>query len=113
MTDDRDDAEFLDGDVLGEEVGDDAMPGEAQFPPDMALGVDDPSLDVDDDVATRDLRADASEAGTEPAIALVDDGAPDGLADDEAQEIATAVDITDGDIAPEESALHIVDAPDA
>ena len=46
MTDNRDDAEFLDGDALGEEVGDEELPGTEGFPPDRPWGVEDPTRDV-------------------------------------------------------------------
>ena len=43
------------------------------------------------------------------AFALVADGSSEGLADEESQEIAAAVDAPDGDLSPEEGALHIID----
>lgn len=114
MTDNRDDAEFLDGDNLGEEVGDDDLPGTQNFPPERPWGVEDPtSDDVDDDVATRELRVDHDRTQRSEAFALVSDGSTEGLMDDEAQEIASAVDASEGDLSPEEQALHIVDSPDA
>jgi hypothetical protein len=109
MTDNRDDAEFLDGDALGEEIGDDSLPGTRDYPPDRPWGADDPTADdIDDDVATRDKRLD-HQAGHRDAFTLVADGSSEGLADDESQEIAAAVDATDGDVSPEEGALHILD----
>jgi hypothetical protein len=107
MTNDRDDAEFLDGDVLGEEVGDDDMPG-SDFPPDSPLGVDDPSRDVDDDVATRELRRDVQTSRGE-GFTLLQEGSVEGLMDTEAQELGQEVDAPDADLSPEEQALHIVD----
>jgi hypothetical protein len=113
MTDNRDDFEFLDGDALGEEVGDDALPGTADFPPDRALGVEDPTIDeVDDDVETRDLRIAQEATERETRIALVEERSLEGLADDEAQEIGSAVDVNEGDLSPEERALHIVEDSD-
>ena len=111
MTDNRDDFEFLDGDVLGEDIGDDDQPG-VNFPDDRPWGVQDPSLDAADDLATRELRRDVSSPTEEEMITLVDDGAPMGLGDTEAQEIATAVDVSPDELTPEESALHIVESPE-
>lgn len=112
MTDNRDDAEFLDGDTLGEEIGDDALPGTRDYPPDRPWGVDDPTGDdIDDDVAARDRRLDHQARDRDP-IALVAEGSSEGLADDEQQEIAQAVDAADGDVSPEEGALHIIDDDD-
>ncbi len=112
MTDNRDDAEFLDGDALGEEVGDEELPGTEGFPPDRPWGVEDPTRDVSDDVATREQRRDVESPGGGRGFALVADGSSEGLMDDEAQEIAAAVEATEGELSPEESALHIVDSPD-
>jgi hypothetical protein len=112
MTDNRDDAEFLDGDALGEEVGDQPLPGAADFPPDRPWGVEDPtSDDVDDDVATRELRMDHERPHSGQSFALVADGSSEGLMNDESQEIASAVDATEADLSPEEGALHIVESP--
>ena len=109
MTDDRDDAEFVDGDALGEEVNDDDLPGVSDFPPDRALGVDDPSRDYDDDLATRQLRRSTDRLGADDGIALVDDGSSEGLMDSEAQEVADDVPASADELGPEERALHIVD----
>lgn len=110
MTDDRDDAEFVDGDVLGEDVDDEDMPGAADFPPDRAQGVDDPSRDFDDDVATRQLRRSVERPGADRSrFGLVDDGASEGLMDTEAQEIAEDVAASPDELGPEERALHIVE----
>ncbi|HEY0519071.1 MAG TPA: hypothetical protein VGC84_06225 [Ilumatobacteraceae bacterium] len=111
MSDSRDDAEFLDGDELGEEVGDDELPGTAGFPPDYPLGVDDPSLTAPDDVRTRELRRDVSDDEDAEAFVLVTPDDVDDVVDDEAQQIATAVD--PGDLAsPEEAALHVIEPSD-
>ncbi len=50
------DSERLDGEVLGEHVGDDGLPGVGGYPPDSARGVNDPNLVADDDVAMREAR---------------------------------------------------------
>jgi hypothetical protein len=46
----------LDGDVLGEQVGDDGLPGLEGFPPDQMQGVNDPNQVAPDDVAMREAR---------------------------------------------------------
>ncbi|MGZ4701498.1 MAG: hypothetical protein ACXV3B_00160 [Ilumatobacteraceae bacterium] len=112
MTDNRDDAEFLDGDALGEEVGDEGLPGTEGFPPDRPWGVEDSTREVSDDMATRDLRRSVGSHGNGDRFALVAEGSTEGLMNDEAQEIAAAVDVAEGDLSPEEGALHIVDSPD-
>jgi hypothetical protein len=109
MSQDRDDAEFVDGDVLGEEVNDPDMPGTGDFPPERALGVDDPSRDFDDDVATRELRTSTDSSATDSGLALVDDASSEGLMDSEAQEIADEVPASADELGPEERALHIVE----
>lgn len=111
MTDNRDDFEFLDGDVLGEDIGDDDQPG-VNYPDDRPWGVQDPSLDAPDDLATRELRRDVTvPTDEEETITLVDDSAI-GLPDTEPQEIGTAVDVSADELTPEESALHIVEIPE-
>jgi hypothetical protein len=108
VTDARDDFEFLDGDDLDEQPGDPDLPGTHNFPPDYPLGADDPSLDSEDDLATRELRRDVESDEQSPGFVLVPpDG--DGYTDEEAQEIGIAVDATDIDLPPEEAALHIID----
>jgi hypothetical protein len=113
MTDSH--AESLDPSVLGEEVGDDDRPA-ADYPPDEALAVEDPSI-VDegliarDDVATRDRRQRPEVDGsvTEPVRERFTDGlidtnvSPDGN-DHEERLIA---DRGDADTGPEADALHV------
>ena len=113
MSDNRDDAEFLDGAALGEEVGDERLPGTENFPPDRPWGVEDPTRDddVDDDMETRDRRMDHDRPHPARSFSLVADGSSEGLMNDESQEIAFAVDATEGDLSPEEGALHIVESP--
>ena len=108
MADDRDDAEFLDGDALGEEPGDDALPGTDDFPPERSLGVEDPSRSVSDDLATRELRRDVGSHDSPPTFSLVAPDGSDGLSDDEPQEIADAGDASESELSPEERALHII-----
>jgi hypothetical protein len=108
MTDSRDDAEFLDGDVLGEEAGDDDLPGTDEFPPDRSVGVEDPTRSVSDDFATRELRRDVGSDDSSPRFSLVAPDGEQGLSDDESQEIADAVEAIDVELSPEEAALHII-----
>jgi hypothetical protein len=88
---DANSSDDLDGDVLGEEIGDDGIPGIGDYPPDHAQGVDDPNLVAEDDVATREARR----RGEEPphddrriGDLLPPDG-DDGLTDREQQQIAS------------------------
>jgi hypothetical protein len=108
MTDSRDDAEFVDGDALGEEVGDDDLPGTDEFPPERSVGVEDPSRSVSDDFATRELRRDVGSKESSPRFSLVAPDGEEGLSDEESQEIADAVEAVDVELSPEESALHII-----
>jgi hypothetical protein len=112
VTDSRDDAEFLDGDALGEEPGDQQLPGAEGFPPDRPVGVDDPSRATSDDVSTRELRRDVPSQEPPDAFVLLAPDSSEGLMDTESQEIASAVDAVDSDLSPEEAALHIVDPSD-
>ena len=109
MTDSRDDFEFLDGDDLGEEPADPELPGTGDFPPDRALGVDDPSADVPDDLRTRELRRDVQSDDRSPGFVLVTPEGDDGYSDEEAQEIGDEVDASDADLAAEEAAMHVID----
>jgi hypothetical protein len=91
VSDPDDVSEALDSDVLGEDLDDtDAeLPGQADYPPERPVGVEDPSVGGDDDVATRAWRTDAEL-----------DGIPDdGVAPDTDQ------------LSAEEAALHITDEP--
>jgi hypothetical protein len=108
MTDNRDDAEYLDGDALGEEVGDDGLPGTANFPPDRPWAVDDPTRDISDDVVTRERRLDHQKPHPTKSFVLVAEGS-EGFNDDEGQEFASAVDAGEGDLSAEEIAVHVVE----
>ena len=112
MTDSRDDFEFLDGDDLGEEPGDPELPGTGDFPPEHALGADDPSADVPDDLRTRELRRDVQSDDRSPGFVLESPEGDDGYSDEEAQEIGEEMDATDDDLAAEEAAIHVID-PDS
>jgi hypothetical protein len=112
-------SERLDGDVLGEEVGDDGMPGVGSFPPDQALGVNDPNLVADDDVAMREARTRGDDvagevAGDEPppverAGDLLPPAGDDGAVDREQQAVATTADDADEavDRPAEVEAVHV------
>ncbi len=113
MTDSRDDAEFLDGDVLGEDVGDQDLPGTENFPPDRPFGVDDPTRSVDDDLATRELRRDVGSGQSFETFTLLAPESSDGITDSESQEVASEVEATAADLSPEESALHIIEPTDS
>lgn len=79
-------SEAVDGDTLGERVGDQDLPGTG-YPPERPLGVEDPTGSAaEDDVATRDWR-------TEDEL----DGIPD-VPESE-------------DAAAEEAAIHLTDEP--
>jgi hypothetical protein len=120
VSDDRDDmSEQLDGDVLGERPGDPDRPGVGDYPPDRSLGVEDPSLFDEDDLATRAvLRRDV---GTEPAgdVMLVDPAPIDGTDHDETltgEGIDLAGDgtgpVPTDDLSAEEAAVHVIGDPD-
>jgi len=95
--------------ALGEEPGDPELPGTGDFPPDRALGVDDPSADVPDDLRTRELRRDVQSDDRSPGFVLVTPEGDDGYSDEEAQEIGDEVDASDADLAAEEAAMHVID----
>ena len=109
--DTSDDATDLDGDVLGEDIGDDGLPGIGDYPPDQARGVNDPNLVADDDVAMREARTRGEEVAAEPEpvadLIAPDDG--EVLDDREHQAIADRSD-DDGDRATppaEVAAVHV------
>ena len=106
----------LDGDVLGEEIGDDGIPGIGDYPPDQAQGVDDPNLVADDDVATREARRRSEEVAPddEGVGDLLPPDGDDGLIDREQQQLASEGDSdgTDRAAAPAEvAAMHEEPAP--
>jgi hypothetical protein len=108
VTDDRDDFEFLDEDMLEQDPGDPELPGTQNFPPDAPLGADDPSIDTADDVLTRELRRNVPSDDESPGFVLVTPDA-EGWPDQEPQEIGLAVDATGIELSPEESALHVIE----
>lgn len=98
----------LDGDVLGEDVGDDGLPGIGDYPPDQARGVDDPNLVAPDDVAMREARrrdehvpGDDQQAGD-----LLPPDGDDGLVDAEQQAIAAVGETDRADPAAEVAAVR-------
>ena len=102
----------FDGDVLGEQVGDDALPGVAGFPPDEMQGVNDPNLVAPDDVAMREARTRGEElpAGVErPADLLPPDG-DDDRRDDVQQMLGSEGDEDAAALPAEVAALHVDDA---
>jgi hypothetical protein len=113
----RDQSEQLDGDELGEEVGDDDLPGLGDYPPDEAQGAEDPNLYTSDDVAARTLREEPDEpaAADGPAdgggvidLVLPDDQDP--IVDHEAEALGEIGELEDGDpVPPEVAAVHVVD----
>lgn len=110
MSDDRDDqSEALDGDVLGEEPWDADPPGLAGYPPERSLGVEDPSLEADDDVEMRAvLRRGVDDETVERRHLSLVDPAPEGALDHEAELVGDTADPVDEQPA-EEAAIHIVD----
>ncbi len=107
-------AEATDGSVLGEDGGDDTLPGTVGFPPADPIGVGpaDSTTDAEhhDSVAERSDREqiDGSEPLSDP-IRLVD---PDGggSVDTEDESIGEAVDAIEM-VSPEEAAMH-TEGPD-
>lgn len=115
-TSDSNTAKDLDGDVLGEGVGDDGLPGIGDYPPDQAQGVNDPNLVADDDVAMREARRrDEQVPGDDGQVGdLLPPEGDDGLFDDEHQAVASDGEADHGDraAAPAEvAALHRREEP--
>ncbi len=115
-------SEQVDGDVLGEEPGHNAMPDVGDYPPDQPLGVNDPNLVAPDDVAMRTARTRADETVASPDrdLAEADPAAGDllppdgdtGDRDDVQQMLATSGDDATADsetVPPEVDAVHVRD----
>ena len=105
-------ADQLDGEKLGEGVGDDGLPGIGDYPPDTAQGVDDPNLVAPDDVAMREART-RGEAIPVPDGGIGDVLPPDGDdgAHDDVQQLLAREGTADDD-APtpaEVAALRVTD----
>ena len=101
----------LDGEVLGESVGDDGLPGIGDYPADQALGVNDPNLVADDDFAMREARTRSEEMPADTSDAagdLVPPVGDDDLRDEVTQEVATAGTPDREDPAAEVAAMHVV-----
>ena len=112
MSDDH--AAELDGDKLGEGIGDDGLPGIGNYPPDEAVGVDDTNLDAPDDVAARDARTEPDDLPGAPAPSVGDLLPPDGDDDraDAERQMLAGHGSTDGDaseLPAEIDAIHEID----
>lgn len=113
MSDDQ--SEQLDAAKLGEEIDAETLPGIDDYPPDEPLGVEDPTVGGEDDVATRERR-ERPEVWEEPArgddepVDLLPPDDDDDAYDGENQQIAQAED-PEGQTAPEVAAVHEVDDP--
>jgi hypothetical protein len=112
----RDQSEQLDGDELGEEVGDDGVPGLGDYPPDEAQGSEDPNLYTSDDVEVRTLREEpddiavANDDEQDDIVDLVLPDDQDSLVDGEAEALGAIGELDDGDpVPPEVAAVHVVD----
>lgn len=112
-------SEQLDGDVLGERLGDPDRPGVGDYAPERSLGVEDPSLFDEDDLATRaELRRDV-ETDEIGEVVLVDPAPIDGTDHDETltgEGIRLAGDGTEpvpsDDLSAEEAAVHLIPDPE-
>jgi hypothetical protein len=118
MSDDglMDESEQLDPDELGDDVGEQRLPGLESYPPDEPLGAEDPNLIADDDLAVRTLRETRRDTGYEEADEGVDlvraDDDGDSIVDDEPRELGEIGVTDDGEpVPPEASAMHIVEEP--
>lgn len=118
----HDNAEQLDGNVLGEKPGDDTLPGVNQFVERRPLHSEDPALlmggsETEDDLRTREWRERDDLAADDPAASgdhhaadlLNPDEGGAAAVDDEAQLIAHEQEPTSPDVAPEVDAIHLVD----
>jgi hypothetical protein len=105
-------ARQLDGDVLGEEVGDEELPGTGGFPPDQMQGVNDPNQVAPDDVAMREARTRGEEVPDDPGRSgdLLPPDGDDDQRDDEQQALGTEGDEEDGEMPAEVAAVHIEEA---
>jgi len=105
-----DPAEATDGSELGEEVGDESLPGTVGFPPTRPAGVgatDGPNdADHNDSFAERSAREEPEREPVAPhdSIRLVDPNAS-GEPDTESELVAEAVPPV-GQVSPEEAAMH-------
>ncbi|MGE0880929.1 MAG: hypothetical protein AB7L13_08005 [Acidimicrobiia bacterium] len=112
MSDQDDISEAVDGDVLGEDPFDADQPGVAAYPPDRALGADDPSLFSTDGIETRELRRYTEPVHDVPEVVIVEDAAS--TRDVEKDLVAEGVDIDADRLAAEEfgaeeAAVHVVE----
>jgi hypothetical protein len=105
-----DPAEATDGSELGEEIGDDALPGTVGFPPTDPAGVGPAGslndADHHDSFAERFEREEPSNAPLPHDSARFIDPTAGGLPDTESELIAERV-ATTGLVSPEEAAMHV------
>jgi hypothetical protein len=112
MSDSRDDqSEHLDDDVLGEDLGDDDRPGVGDYPPDEPLGVEDPSLRADDDLATRRLRRDLGEPVADEVPVLADPDPTDSFGGDVLHAADDEGAASRETLPAEEAAIHVDENP--
>ena len=106
-------AQQLDGDVLGEEVGDDGLPGLGDYPPDQMQGVNDPNQVAPDDVAMREARTRGEDVPGDPGRPgdLLPPDGDDDLLDGEQQALGVEGEGDDdaGEVPAEVAALHVED----
>ena len=111
-------ADRLDGEVLGEEIGDDGLPGVGDYPPDQAQGVNDPNLVARDDVAMREARTRSEEVpGREPRTGdVLPPAGDDDVSDTEQQLLADRAPADDeadrADPPAEVAALREIESPE-
>lgn len=101
----------LDGDVLGEQVGDDGLPGVGDYPPDQMQGVNDPNQVARDDVAMREARTRGEEVpgDAERSGDLLPPDGDDGARDDVQQMLGDEGDEDRGEMPAEVVAVHVDD----
>ena len=115
MSDQDDISESVDGDILGEGVLDADQPGVGAYPPDRALGADDPSLFEDDDLETRELRRYVEPVNDVPDVVIVEDAAS--TLDVEKDLVGEGFDVDEerfaaDEFSAEEAAVHVIDERD-
>lgn len=112
MSDDRDDqSEQFDDDKLGADIGADDQPGGGEYPPDEPLGVEDPTLEGEDDLATRQLRRESGDSLDGGASVPVEPDPSESPNDEEERLLGEAVDADEPIPPAEEAALHVEEPP--
>ena len=99
----------LDGDVLGEQVGDEGLPGVGDFPPDQMQGVNDPNQVAPDDVSMREARTRGEAVPGDPDRSgdLLPPDGDDGRRDDVQQLIGDEGDEDQATAPAEVAAMHL------